>query len=218
MRRPCLLRKEYAGNHGGAEPAHGVAARSRERRPAETGSPFRALPWRTIGREVHRKALAAVGQLGPARWAEERHPATSAGGSSRGFFRIHSGGCSGHQPPHRNGSARGRRVPRAHDTTRDGVAARYTPETKADAKVGGLVECTFGNYGSLRCSVDELVPNRRVKWTVGQGPPEWMGSRIIFELAHDGGATDFECSHAGPPDPYASFSMFNSLGGSTCAA
>jgi len=98
-------------------------------------------------------------------------------------------------------------------TTREGIGGWYTPETKAESKVGGIVECAFGDYGALKFRVDQLEPNRRVAWTVVQGPPEWMDTRITFEIVEDEGQVEFEFRHSGLPEQYDAYSNFNYLWG-----
>jgi uncharacterized protein YndB with AHSA1/START domain len=98
-------------------------------------------------------------------------------------------------------------------TTQDGIAGWYTPETRAETRVGGVIECTFGSYGSLEFQVDELDPARRVTWTVVQGPPEWRGTKLTFDIAEDDGEVEFDFCHAGLPEGYDAFSSFNYLWG-----
>lgn len=96
-------------------------------------------------------------------------------------------------------------------TTTKGISGWYTPDTKAMAKVGGLVECTFRDYGTLKFRVDELEPKRHVVWTVVQGPPEWVGTKLTFDLTESGGKIDFEFRHTGLPEKYDAFSTFSYL-------
>jgi len=98
-------------------------------------------------------------------------------------------------------------------STQEGISGWYTPATKAEPKVGTIVECMFANYGVLKFRVDTLEPNRRVIWTVVQGPTEWMNTTLTFTFAEATGKVDFDFRHAGLPEHYDAFSSFNYLWG-----
>ena len=80
-------------------------------------------------------------------------------------------------------------------------------------KLGGIVECAFRDYGTLKFRVDMLTPAREVAWTVVQGPPEWIGSKISFEIASIPGGSEFAFRHTGLPANYEAHSTFNYLWG-----
>lgn len=98
-------------------------------------------------------------------------------------------------------------------TTRQGIGGWYTPETKAEPRLGSTVECAFGDYGALKFRLDELDPRGRLRWTVVQGPPEWLGTSVSFAFTDRGGTIDLEFRHAGLPAEYDAFSSFNYLWG-----
>ena len=74
--------------------------------------------------------------------------------------------------------------------TREGVAGWWTPDTQGESKVGGALRFRFSSdgkeIGGFDMNVLELEPGRRVLWQVIEGPAEWIGTTISFELKQEG--------------------------------
>ena len=74
--------------------------------------------------------------------------------------------------------------------TREGLAGWWTTNTTGESKVGGTLTFRFrvdGNdIGGFDMKVLELKPASRVLWEVVDGPPEWIGTRISWELKQEG--------------------------------
>ena len=95
----------------------------------------------------------------------------------------------------------------AHDvyhalTTIEGLAAWWTTATEGDSKAGGLLHFRFGS-GGFEMKVLELQPGRRVLWQVLDGPGEWVGTTIRFDLEQRDDWTIVLFSHAGWKEPVA---------------
>jgi uncharacterized protein YndB with AHSA1/START domain len=75
-------------------------------------------------------------------------------------------------------------------TTREGLAAWWTNNTHGESKVGGVVKFRFSARGSeiggFDMKVIELEPAKRVLWQVVDGPEEWIGTKISFDLKQAG--------------------------------
>ena len=75
-------------------------------------------------------------------------------------------------------------------TTREGLAAWWTKDTQGESKVGGHLKFRFSaggvELGGFDMKVLELEPARRVLWQVVDGPEEWVGTKINWELKQDG--------------------------------
>jgi uncharacterized protein YndB with AHSA1/START domain len=69
--------------------------------------------------------------------------------------------------------------------TRDGLAGWWTTNTQGESKVGGVLKFRFG-AGGFDMKVLELQPAERVLWQVVDGPREWVGTRVSWELKQDG--------------------------------
>ena len=70
-------------------------------------------------------------------------------------------------------------------TTVDGLAGWWTEDTKGDADVGGVLEFRF-LPGGFDMKVLDLERAKRVHWQVVEGPAEWLGTDISFELKQKG--------------------------------
>ncbi len=85
-------------------------------------------------------------------------------------------------------------------TTVDGLSAWWTTDTQGESEVGGVLQFRFG-AGGFDMKVLELDPSRRVIWQVVEGPAEWIGTRISFELDQRGDWTIVLFKHEGWKEP-----------------
>ena len=89
--------------------------------------------------------------------------------------------------------------------TRDGLANWWTTNTQGESKVGGVLQFRFSadgrEIGGFDMNVLELHPDRRVLWEVVDGPAEWIGTRIDFELKQDGEYCIVVFKHQGWKEP-----------------
>jgi uncharacterized protein YndB with AHSA1/START domain len=84
--------------------------------------------------------------------------------------------------------------------TRDGLAGWWTTNTQGDSKVGGVIQFRFG-AGGFDMKVLELAPARRVLWEVVEGPPEWIGTRVSWDLKQEGDYAIVLMKHMGWKEP-----------------
>jgi len=70
-------------------------------------------------------------------------------------------------------------------TTLEGLAGWWTTETQGNCNVGGVIQFRFGTRGGIDMKVLELDPAKRVLWQVVGGPPDWIGTKVSFELTPD---------------------------------
>lgn len=85
-------------------------------------------------------------------------------------------------------------------TTVEGLAGWWTDDTKGSADVGGVLEFRFPP-GGFDMEVVELRPSERVAWRVADGPEEWLGTTIDWELRQDGDYTIVLFRHQGWREP-----------------
>ncbi len=73
--------------------------------------------------------------------------------------------------------------------TREGVASWWTTQTQGESEVGGILKFRFSSegkeIGGFDMKVLELAPGKRVLWQVVEGPAEWLGTRIGFDLKQE---------------------------------
>jgi hypothetical protein len=70
-------------------------------------------------------------------------------------------------------------------TTLEGLSAWWTTTTQGESEIGGVLAFRFG-AGGFDMKVLELEPAKRVLWQVVKGPEEWLGTKISFDLKHEG--------------------------------
>ncbi len=85
-------------------------------------------------------------------------------------------------------------------TTVEGLAGWWTDDTTGSAEVGGVLEFRFppGGFDML---VLDVEPNRHVRWEVVEGPEEWIGTTIDWDLRQDGDYTIVLFRHEGWKEP-----------------
>lgn len=82
-------------------------------------------------------------------------------------------------------------------TTRQGLAGWWTTDTRGSCDLGAVLEFHFGTRGRIDMKVLELDPARRVLWQVADGPADWIGSKVSFELEQEGEQTTVLFKHQG---------------------
>ncbi len=85
-------------------------------------------------------------------------------------------------------------------TTLDGLTGWWTTDTTGDPGPGGVIAFRFA-LGGFDMEVTDVVPGETVRWTVVDGPPEWVGTTVEFDLTHDAGQTVVRFAHRGWVEP-----------------
>lgn len=87
-------------------------------------------------------------------------------------------------------------------TTPEGLAGWWTIDTQGKGNdVGGVLRFRFGDKGGFDMKVVELEPGRRVLWEVVDGPEEWVGTHVRWELNQDEDWTGVLFKHEGWREP-----------------
>jgi uncharacterized protein YndB with AHSA1/START domain len=85
-------------------------------------------------------------------------------------------------------------------TTLDGLSAWWTSNTQGESKISGVLQFRFG-AGGFDMKVLELEPAQRVLWQVVDGPEEWLGTKISFDLKQVDDWTIVLFKHQGWKEP-----------------
>src|SRR5512145_512038 len=89
--------------------------------------------------------------------------------------------------------------------TRDGLAAWWTNDTRGDSQVGGTLTFRFSaggaDIGGFEMKVVALQPAEHVLWQTLDGPAEWIGTKISFDLKQDGEYVIVLFKHQGWKEP-----------------
>jgi uncharacterized protein YndB with AHSA1/START domain len=84
-------------------------------------------------------------------------------------------------------------------TTVPGLARWWTTDTSGDGD--GTLRFRFGDVGGFDMKVVALEPDTTVEWEVVEGPAEWVGTTVSFELSQEGEWTIVLFAHAGWREP-----------------
>jgi uncharacterized protein YndB with AHSA1/START domain len=73
-------------------------------------------------------------------------------------------------------------------TTLEGLSNWWTEEVKGDEKIGEKIEFYFRTkagdlIGRMVMEVKELSDSKKVRWRCIEGPEEWIGTDITYELS-----------------------------------
>lgn len=87
-------------------------------------------------------------------------------------------------------------------STIDGLSRWWTEETVGDSKIGEQISFSFKTktgdlLGRMLMKVTALDHDKSVKWTVLEGPPDWIGSEITFDLSTQDGQVILLFGHRG---------------------
>lgn len=69
-------------------------------------------------------------------------------------------------------------------TQQDGIAGWWTNDLTVKPEVGTLAEFRFTQWGAgvLRFEIAELKRGEKVRWISRQGPPQWAGTSVTWQL------------------------------------
>lgn len=85
-------------------------------------------------------------------------------------------------------------------TTVDGLAGWWTEDTTGAPDVGGVLAFRFPQ-GGFDMEVLERRPAERVEWRVVDGPEEWVGTTVEWDLRQEGDYTIVLFRHRGWREP-----------------
>jgi uncharacterized protein YndB with AHSA1/START domain len=87
-------------------------------------------------------------------------------------------------------------------TTIDGLKGWWTETTTGDADPGGVIEFRFAPVpDGFDMKVMDANPSELVLWEVVDGPKEWVGTQVRFELKQEDHFTIVLFSHVGWREP-----------------
>ena len=90
-------------------------------------------------------------------------------------------------------------------STIEGLAHWWTEEVNGDEQVGGRMEFIFRTLtgdikGNMVMEVQALNAQKEVQWRCVDGPAEWVGTTLIFDLSQHDGQTIVLFGHKGWPE------------------
>ena len=85
-------------------------------------------------------------------------------------------------------------------TSIDGLSRWWTTDTTGEPGLGGTIQFRFPQ-GGFDMEVIEITPGERVRWRVVDGPPEWIGTVVDWQLSRNEDYTIVNFTHAGWAEP-----------------
>lgn len=86
--------------------------------------------------------------------------------------------------------------------TREGLTRWWTRDVQGRSEVGDRLSFFFGGPGPAAVmEVTDLDPSSLVRWRCVEGPAEWTGTTVTFELHGNGEETVVLFTHAGWREP-----------------
>ncbi len=82
-------------------------------------------------------------------------------------------------------------------TLQTGLSKWWIAQCIAMPEVGFVNEFRLGEYVNNRMKITDLVEDERVEWECIKGDEEWVGTHIIFNIAHHGDYTKLDFRHTG---------------------
>jgi uncharacterized protein YndB with AHSA1/START domain len=85
-------------------------------------------------------------------------------------------------------------------TTVEGLSGWWTTDTRGEIGVGGVLEFRF-EPGGFDMKILELHPAKHVLWEVVDGPAEWIGTTVSWDLKQEDDYTIVLLKHEGWREP-----------------
>jgi uncharacterized protein YndB with AHSA1/START domain len=86
-------------------------------------------------------------------------------------------------------------------TSPDGLRSWWTSQADVDTHPGGVSRLSFPDAPvTWDLRAEDTQEGRRLRWRCVGGPPPWVGTDIVFDLAEAGGRTLVRFDHTGWQD------------------
>jgi uncharacterized protein YndB with AHSA1/START domain len=82
-------------------------------------------------------------------------------------------------------------------TTQQGIASWWSIDNNAKPEKGSVYRISFGSEYYKEIKVLDLVTGRKVVWEILQADPEWLNTKINFDISAGKNSTVLRFSHYG---------------------
>jgi uncharacterized protein YndB with AHSA1/START domain len=86
-------------------------------------------------------------------------------------------------------------------TTPEGLADWWTKDTEGGGAVGDVTRLRFAGGHGFDMKALALEPGKRILWQVIEGPQDWIGTKVDWELRQNGDYTIVLFRHEGWREP-----------------
>src|SRR5215208_6107407 len=81
-------------------------------------------------------------------------------------------------------------------TTQEGIASWWSKFVEARPETGSIIHIHWGGEYHKDIRVVELIPERRIVWEIVHAHPEWIDTKVIFEIS-GGEEAELRFNHTG---------------------
>lgn len=82
-------------------------------------------------------------------------------------------------------------------TTQQGIASWWSTENNARPDAGSIYRISFGGNYYKEIEVTELVPDKKVVWSILHADPEWLNTKVVFEICMGKKTAELRFNHSG---------------------
>lgn len=82
-------------------------------------------------------------------------------------------------------------------TTVDGISKWWTEDTVGEAELGGVMGFSFNGTELCKMKVIEVEGPEKLVWECVEGLPDWVGTKVVYELSENEGKTKLHFGHNG---------------------
>lgn len=82
-------------------------------------------------------------------------------------------------------------------TTQKGIASWWSTHNNAVPVTGSIYRISFGGDYFKEIRVAELAPNKKVLWEILEADPEWVNTKVGFEISTGKNSAELRFNHSG---------------------
>jgi len=82
-------------------------------------------------------------------------------------------------------------------TTQRGIASWWSASNNAKPEAGSVYRISFGGDYYKEIKVSELVPGKKVTWDILDAHPEWLNTKVTFDIAMGKNSAELRFNHSG---------------------
>ena len=94
-------------------------------------------------------------------------------------------------------------------STQKGIASWWSVHNNALPQTGMVYRISFGGDYYKEIKITELVPNKKVVWEILEAHPEWLNTKVSFEITREKDVAELRFSHSGWNDYTDMFAQCN---------
>jgi len=94
-------------------------------------------------------------------------------------------------------------------TTQQGIAAWWSIHNNARPEVGSVYRISFGRDYFKEIKITEMDPHQRVVWEILDAHPEWLITKIVFDISMGKKSAELRFDHSGWTDYTDMFAQCN---------